>query len=138
METQVPIEKEIAEVLLQQYFSDDRFRFRMDENQSEICLPTDAGTEHTIPQSHVALYRIERQVFSEDARKSPDEGWKLHGLLLRVHADAESAGGMVYSRFNDIMKEKTLTGELVTPGFGFGILQMGVKVSFFQYEGPGT
>ena len=100
-ETKVAIEHAKVKETLQQYSNKDDLRFRRDDNQPEITLPNNSGGERIAPQSHVALYRLERRVIPDTARTSPD-GWKIHGLYLWVHADFRSAGsGCSWVRLHD-------------------------------------
>lgn len=134
-ETQVRIEKLVGEEHRKEYFSSDKFRIVSEEDQPQICLFGAAGPKHVIPESRVALYRIERFVQPDYAKQPPGGGWKIHILYFYVHASPPYHGDLLTKMLSEFMRQKDEAGELPKPDPAFSILQWGHSIGFFQYAG---
>lgn len=128
-EEQDPVRKEkgICEGLLQHYFSSAAgYRIVVDEHQPEIFHRNTEGTQVQLPDSHIALTRVEKENTVDADRRG-----KLHALHLYVHADPSET---LVARFTDIVRGKNQAGELATPDAAFAILQAGTNIMVFEYK----
>ena len=161
-EAKLRIEKEITRDLMKQYFTKEGIRYRVDEeNTPKIYYRSAAGDEVVLPESHILLYRIERNTTltpsaptcgatksssAEGPRTKANPGaaadqndtaiWKVHGLHLYVHAPDSTRidEQMLTRKLYELAAELDDKGELGRKGMAFLILQMGTQISFFQYQ----
>ena len=118
---------------LKHYFS-DAYRITLDENPPIIGRMNMTGSETVLPDSHIALHRIETYIPPSSTSAG---GWKIHGLRLYVHSDSSHAFETLHRLLGTIMGVKDEAGELNKPGPVFGILQWRVKIAFYLYSDEG-
>lgn len=126
--TGIRIEKAVAETGLQETFSNDIFRFTVDdERKPKISYRTGASTYQSVPESHITLYRIEKRLRSENGEETIGDGWKMCGLFLLVHVGPECPWETLLWKCFEIVVEKDDAGELARPHSSLNIVQRGME-----------